>query len=54
MLDWVERLFHVAPDGGGGALEALYAVLAAASVAVAALTFRRRERPGPRVRDPRS
>jgi len=23
-MDWIEQFFHVSPDGGNGALEALY------------------------------
>ena len=39
-MDLIERWFHVAPDGGSGALEALYIVVAA--VVIAAGVFRRR------------
>jgi hypothetical protein len=39
-VDWIERIFHVSPDGGNGALEAVYYAVAAA--AVAGFAFRRR------------
>jgi hypothetical protein len=39
-VDFIEQWFRVAPDGGSGVLEALYALTAA--VVVAALLFRRR------------
>lgn len=32
-MDWIERLFHVAPDGGNGSLEV--AIIAGAAVALA-------------------
>ena len=32
-MDWIERLFHVAPDGGNGSLEV--GVVAGAAVALA-------------------
>ena len=32
-MDWIERVFHVAPDGGNGSLEV--AVVAGAAVALA-------------------
>jgi hypothetical protein len=39
-MDWIEQIFHVSPDGGNGALEALY--FAVAFVAVVGVVFRRR------------
>ena len=39
-MDFIERLFGVAPDGGDGSLELLWA--AAIVVAVLAIVFRRR------------
>lgn len=32
-MDWIERLFHVAPDGGNGSLE--IGIVAGAAVALA-------------------
>ena len=32
-MDWIERLFHVAPDGGNGSLEV--GIVAGAAVALA-------------------
>jgi hypothetical protein len=32
-LDWIERLFHVSPDGGSGSLE--ISIIAGAAVALA-------------------
>jgi hypothetical protein len=32
-MDWIERLFHVAPDGGSGSLEV--GIVAGAAVALA-------------------
>jgi hypothetical protein len=43
-MDWIERLFHIAPDGGDGVTEALALVavgLAIASAAVRRYTRRR-------------
>jgi len=40
-MDWIERLFGVAPDGGDGTTEMLYVV---AAIAVAALAVGRRLR----------
>jgi len=34
-VDWIERLFHVSPDGGSGATELLY--LTAAAIGIAAV-----------------
>jgi len=39
-MDWIERIFHVSPDGGDGTLEAVY--LAVAVLGVVAFTFRGR------------
>ncbi|HYY82608.1 MAG TPA: hypothetical protein VFD04_25985 [Actinomycetes bacterium] len=39
-MDWIERIFHVSPDGGNGALEAVYYAVAAA--VVGGFAFRRR------------
>jgi hypothetical protein len=39
-MDWIERIFGVSPDGGSGALEAVYVIVAA--LGIAALVFRRR------------
>jgi hypothetical protein len=41
-MDFIERWFHVSPDGGNGVLELTY--LLAALAASTALTFRRRLR----------
>jgi hypothetical protein len=38
-MDFIERLFHISPDGGSGATEALYIVVAL--VVIAAIVFRR-------------
>ena len=38
-MDFVERVFHVAPDGGSGALESLY--VAAILTVATAVVFRR-------------
>ncbi len=34
-MDWIERLFHIAPDGGNGTLEV--GIVAGAAVALAML-----------------
>jgi hypothetical protein len=39
-MDWIERIFHVSPDGGSGLTEAAISV-GAALAAVAAFRFRR-------------
>lgn len=39
-MDFIERLFGLAPDGGDGSLEAVW--LAAIAAAVVLLVFRRR------------
>jgi MYXO-CTERM domain-containing protein len=39
-MDWIERIFHVSPDGGDGTLEAVY--YAVAALGVVAFAFRRR------------
>jgi hypothetical protein len=39
-MDWIERIFHVSPDGGDGTLEAVY--YAVAALGVVGFTFRRR------------
>jgi hypothetical protein len=41
-MDWIEQIFHVSPDGGNGAIEAIYCT--AATLSVAAFVFRRRIR----------
>ncbi len=41
-MDFIERLFGVAPDGGDGSLEVAW--LGAAAVVVLAIIFRRRVR----------
>ena len=50
-MDFIERYFHISPDGGSGATEVTY--LAAVLLFAAALVFRRRLlrllRRGPRV-----
>ena len=38
-MDFIERLFHIAPDGGDGSIEAAY--LMVAGMVVAAAVFRR-------------
>jgi hypothetical protein len=42
-MDFIERLFGVAPDGGSGALEALYFLVI--TLAVAGLAWWRRTMP---------
>ena len=42
-MDWIERLFHVSPDGGNGSLE-LALLLLAASVTAGALRLLGRSR----------
>jgi hypothetical protein len=42
-MDIIERIFHIAPDGGSGATE-LAILLAAACVAAGVLWLRRRAR----------
>jgi hypothetical protein len=37
-MDFIERLFHVSPDGGSGSLEVAYVV--AAVVIIVGFTFR--------------
>jgi heme/copper-type cytochrome/quinol oxidase subunit 4 len=32
MMDWIEEIFHVSPDGGNGALELLFAVAPVAAI----------------------
>jgi len=39
-MDFIERIFHVSPDGGDGSLEVLYVL--AVAVAVGGVVFRRR------------
>jgi len=39
-MDWIEQIFHVSPDGGSGALEALY--FAVTFLVITGLVFRRR------------
>jgi len=39
-MDFLERLFHIAPDGGDGTIEAAYFILAGMVITVA--VFRRR------------
>ena len=41
-MDFIERIFGAAPDGGDGSLELVW--LLAAAVAVVAIVFRRRVR----------
>jgi hypothetical protein len=33
-MDWIERSFHLSPDGGNGSLELLFALAPAAAVLV--------------------
>lgn len=40
-MDLFERVFHISPDGGSGALEALYVVAAVAVLAALAMAARR-------------
>ena len=42
-MDFIEQLFGISPDGGSGALEALYLMVLPLSVG-AALVWRRRRR----------
>ena len=39
-MDWIERIFHISPDGGSGLTEALVGALGAALLG-SALFFRR-------------
>jgi hypothetical protein len=39
-MDWIERVFHVSPDGGNGTLEAVY--YAVGVLGIAAFAFRGR------------
>lgn len=41
-MDFIERLFGIAPDGGNGSLEALYVTLAIVVFALAMLGLRYR------------
>jgi hypothetical protein len=41
-MDFIERWFHVSPDGGNGSLEMLYLVVAAAGLVL--FLFRKRIR----------
>jgi len=43
-VDFIEKWLHVSPDGGSGALEALYLVVIA--LVVASVVVRRRRRRG--------
>lgn len=43
-MDFIERIFHVSPDGGSGALEFVY--VAILTTATALVVFRRRIRRG--------
>jgi hypothetical protein len=43
-VDFIERLLHVSPDGGSGALEVLY--LVAIALVVASVVVRHRRRRG--------
>ncbi len=40
-MDFIERLFHVSPDGGNGALEALLLLIPIAVVGLAILLRRK-------------
>jgi len=40
-MDFIERLFGVAPDGGNGSLELLYFIVIVAGLAVGASILRR-------------
>jgi MYXO-CTERM domain-containing protein len=42
-MDWIERIFSIAPDGGSGVTELLL-VLALGLVVIAAISVRRRRR----------
>jgi len=39
-MDWIEHIFHISPDGGNGALEAIY--YAVPVLGIAEFAFRRR------------
>jgi MYXO-CTERM domain-containing protein len=41
-MDFIERIFEVSPDGGSGALEAIYLMVLGLGVAVAGFLVRRR------------
>ncbi len=43
-MDWIEQLLHVSPDGGSGALEAIYTAVAACAVGSVAWWRMRRRR----------
>jgi MYXO-CTERM domain-containing protein len=56
VMDWIERLFHISPDGGNGATETLYvgvAVVVLAGLVVLAMRRRRRSRAPSARRGPR-
>ena len=40
-MDFIERLFHISPDGGNGSLEVLYAVTLILSLVVLTAALRR-------------
>jgi hypothetical protein len=48
-MHWFEQLTGLSPDGGNGALEALYDVVAAFAVASAAVVASRRTKTGRRL-----
>jgi hypothetical protein len=43
-MDWIERIFGIAPDNGDGTLELLLTLSAVAAVAIAALAAHPRTR----------
>jgi hypothetical protein len=47
-LDFIEKLFHVSPDGGNGADEALIVVLVGLLIFASVLTGYLRIRPSPK------
>jgi hypothetical protein len=38
-MDWIERLFHVSPDGGNGSLELLFFLLPLAAFLIGSLSL---------------
>lgn len=47
-MDWIERLFHISPDGGSGSLELGIFVAAAAAIAMVLVGALKKYIPGAR------
>jgi hypothetical protein len=49
-MDWIERLFHISPDGGNGSLELLFFVVPIGAFLIAVISAlwirRRRQKEG--------